>query len=140
MKQRLLCSMMLILCVLGVQAAMLGVRVYNVRDYGAKGDGNALDHVAINKAIEACVAKDGGGQVVLTAGTYLCGSIRLKSNIDLHLMAGAKILAAPAEMKATTRARSLVDLISGRWAYLFPQLANLGRRTAERHHYWSWDD
>ena len=97
MKQRLLCSMMLILCVLGVQAAMLGV--YNVRDYGAKGDGNALDHVAINKAIEAAT-KDGGGQVVLTAGTYLCGSIRLKSNIDLHLMAGAKILAAPAEMKA----------------------------------------
>lgn len=97
MKQRLLCSMMLILCVLGVQAAMLGV--YNVRDYGAKGDGNALVHVAINKAIEAAT-KDGGGQVVLTAGTYLCGSIRLKSNIDLHLMAGAKILAAPAEMKA----------------------------------------
>lgn len=89
--------MMLILCVLGVQAAMLGV--YNVRDYGAKGDGNALVHVAINKAIEAAT-KDGGGQVVLTAGTYLCGSIRLKSNIDLHLMAGAKILAAPAEMKA----------------------------------------
>lgn len=73
--------------------------VYNVKDYGAKGDGKTLDHVAINKAIEA-VNKVGGGQVVLPAGTYLCGSIRLKSNVDLHLMAGAKILAAPAEMKA----------------------------------------
>ena len=97
MKRRLLCSMLLALCVWGVQAAVLGV--YDVRDYGAKGDGKALDHVAINKAIEAAT-KDGGGQVLLSAGTYLCGSIRLKSNVDLHLMAGAKILAAPAEMKA----------------------------------------
>lgn len=97
MKRRLLFSMLLALCVLGVQAAVTGA--YDVRDFGAKGDGKALDHMAINKAIEAAT-KDGGGQVVLTAGTYLCGSIRLKSNVDLHLMAGAKILAAPAEMKA----------------------------------------
>ena len=73
--------------------------VYDVRKYGAKGDGRTLDHGAINKAIEAATA-DGGGQVVLSADTYLCGSIRLKSNVDLHLMAGAKILAAPASMKA----------------------------------------
>ena len=72
---------------------------YNVRDYGAKGDGKTLDHIAINKAIDACVA-GGGGRVLLPAGTYLCGSIRLKSNVDLHLMAGAKILAAPASTKA----------------------------------------
>ena len=97
MKQRLLCSMVLALCVLGVQAAVAGV--YDARDYGAKGDGKTLDHAAINKAIDAA-NNDGGGQVVLSAGTYLCGSIRLKSNVDLHLTAGAKILAAPAEMKA----------------------------------------
>ncbi|MBR5747430.1 MAG: exo-poly-alpha-D-galacturonosidase, partial [Prevotella sp.] len=84
----------LLLLSLGIQS-----QNYNVRDYGAKGDGKTLDHVAINKAIDACVA-GGGGQVLLPAGTYLCGSIRLKSNVDLHLMAGAKILAAPAEMKA----------------------------------------
>ena len=66
--------------------------VYNVRDYGAKGDGTTLDSPAINAAIEAAV-KDGGGQVLLPAGTYLSGSIRLKSNIDLHLAAGATILA-----------------------------------------------
>ena len=97
MKQRLLCSMVLALCVLGVQAAVAGV--YDARDYGAKGDGKTLDHAAINKAIDAA-NNDGGGQVVLSAGTYLCGSIRLKSNVELHLAAGAKILAAPAEMKA----------------------------------------
>ena len=73
--------------------------VYNVRDYGAVGDGKTLDHTAINKAIEAAVT-DGGGRVVLPAGTYLCGSIRLKSNIELHLTPGATILAAPAKLKA----------------------------------------
>lgn len=92
--KRILLSLSLIISFLSISAS-----TYNVRDYGAKGDGKALDHTAINKAIEACVA-GGGGQVVLPAGTYLCGSIRLKSNTDLHLMAGAKILAAPAEMKA----------------------------------------
>ena len=79
--------------------------VYNVRDYGAKGDGKALDSPAINAAIEAAVS-NGGGQVLLPAGTYLCGSIRLKSNIDLHLAAGAKILAAPASMKAYDKSES----------------------------------
>lgn len=80
---------------LGAQAAI----DYNVKDFGAKGDGQTLDHGAINAAIEACV-EQGGGRVVVPAGTYLCGSIRLKSNVDLHLTAGAKILAAPASMKA----------------------------------------
>ena len=70
---------------------------YNVKDFGAKGDGKALDHIAINAAIEKCVA-DGGGRVVLPTGTYLCGSIRLKSNVELHITPGATILAAPSSM------------------------------------------
>lgn len=72
---------------------------YDVRTYGAKGDGKTLDHKAINAAIDACVAQ-GGGRVVVPAGTYLCGSIHLKSNVELHLTPGATILAAPASMKA----------------------------------------
>jgi polygalacturonase len=79
--------------------------VFNVRDYGAKGDGRTLDHGAINRAIEACTAS-GGGQVLLPAGVYLAGSIRLKSNVDLHLAAGARILAAPAAMKAYDESES----------------------------------
>lgn len=90
-------SLILALLILGL--GMSAQTQYNVRDFGAKGDGKTLDHVAINKAIDACVA-GGGGQVLLPAGIYLCGSIRMKSNVDLHLMAGAKILAAPASMKA----------------------------------------
>ena len=96
MKTKVLCGVLLMLI---IQVAQAATGVYHVRDYGAKGDGKTLDHIAINKAIEAANA-DGGGQVVLSAGTYLCGSIRMKSNVDLHLTAGARILAAPASMKA----------------------------------------
>lgn len=78
-------------------ASTLSATVYNVRDHGAKGDGVALDSPAINAAIEAA-AQAGGGTVVLPAGTYLSFSIRLKSNITLHLDSGAVLLAAtPAE-------------------------------------------
>jgi len=72
---------------------------YNVRAFGATGDGKTLDSPAINKAIEAC-AEAGGGTVVLPAGTYLSGSIRLKSNIHLLIDAGATLLGAPQNMGA----------------------------------------
>ena len=87
-------SVSTIITLLIVWTASAAGGVYNVKDYGAKGDGKTLDSPAINAAIEAAVS-DGGGQVLLPAGTYLSGSIRLKSNIDLHLSAGCVILAAP---------------------------------------------
>ncbi len=67
--------------------------IHDVRAFGAKGDGKTLDTPAINKAIEAA-ASEGGGTVRLAAGTYLCYSIHLKSNIVLYLERGATILAA----------------------------------------------
>src|SRR5712692_11978715 len=67
--------------------------VYNVKAFGAKGDGKTLDTPAINKAIEAA-ALAGGGTVRFPAGTYRCFSIHLKSNIALYLDHGATILAA----------------------------------------------
>lgn len=72
---------------------------YNVRDFGAMADGKTLDNMAINNAIEACAA-NGGGQVYLPAGNYLCGSIRMKSNVELHLSSGATIIAAPGYLNA----------------------------------------
>ena len=72
---------------------------FNVRDYGAAADGITLDHHAFNKAIEAATAA-GGGMVRVPAGNYLCGSIRLKSRINLHLDPGAVITAAPNRMNA----------------------------------------
>ncbi|MGH9970757.1 MAG: rhamnogalacturonidase [Pyrinomonadaceae bacterium] len=67
--------------------------VYNVKTFGAKGDGHALDTPAINKAIEVAAAA-GGGTVRFPAGNYLSVSIRLKSNISLYLDQGATIIAA----------------------------------------------
>lgn len=66
---------------------------YNVRSFGARGDGKTLDTPAVKKAIEAA-ALAGGGTVRFPAGTYLCFSIQLKSNIGLYLDQGATILAA----------------------------------------------
>jgi polygalacturonase len=66
---------------------------FNVRTYGATGDGKTVDTPAINKAIEA-VAAAGGGMLVFPAGTYICFTIRLRSNVGLYLSHGCTILAA----------------------------------------------
>ncbi len=57
-------------------------KVFNVRHFGATGDGVANDAPAINKAISAC-SDAGGGTVFLPSGIYAGGSIHLKSNICL---------------------------------------------------------
>jgi polygalacturonase len=67
--------------------------VFDVRKFGAKGDGKALDTAAINRTIEAAAAS-GGGTVRFPAGTYRSFSIHLKSNIGLYLEHGATIVAA----------------------------------------------
>ena len=66
---------------------------FNVRDFGATGDGKTLDTPSINKAIAAAAAI-GGGTVNLPAGTYLCYSIHLKSHVRLQLASGAVVVAA----------------------------------------------
>ena len=66
---------------------------FDVRAFGAKGDGASLDTPAINKAIEAASAV-GGGLVHFPSGSYLCFSVHLKSNVSLHLSPGAAIVAA----------------------------------------------
>ncbi|HEX4055513.1 MAG TPA: glycosyl hydrolase family 28 protein [Tepidisphaeraceae bacterium] len=63
--------------------------VFNVLDFGAKGNGKISDTVAIQKTIDACAAQ-GGGQVLLPAGrTYLSGTLTLRGNVDFHLAGGA---------------------------------------------------
>jgi polygalacturonase len=76
-----------------------GKMFFNVRDFGAVGDGKKLDSPAIDEAIQAA-ARTGGGTVLVPAGTYLSGSIHLTNNIHLLLDAGAVILGAPQEMNA----------------------------------------
>ncbi|NOU97494.1 hypothetical protein GC093_30350 [Paenibacillus sp. LMG 31456] len=66
---------------------------YNVKHFGAIGDGHTLDHEAIQSAIDEC-SQSSGGMVVVPQGTYLCGTIHIRSNVCLHLEMGAVILGA----------------------------------------------
>jgi polygalacturonase len=68
-------------------------RTYDIRLFGATGDGKTPDTGAINQAIDAAAAA-GGGTVVFPAGTYASYTIHLKSNVALYLDAGATLLAA----------------------------------------------
>ena len=66
----------------------------DVREHGAKGDGVAKDTAAVQRAVDA-VAAHGGGVVLLPKGTYLCGSVFLKSGVDFHLAEGATLKGSP---------------------------------------------
>jgi polygalacturonase len=77
----------------GTNPQQVSNSLYNVRLFGASGDGKTLDTPAINKAIEAA-RNAGGGTVRFPAGTYLCYSIHLQSNVALYLDHGSTILAA----------------------------------------------
>ncbi len=74
---------------------------FDVRVFGASGSGKHLDTPGVNAAIQAA-ASAGGGTVVFPAGTYLCFSIRLKSNVHLYLSPGATILAAASPLPGQT--------------------------------------
>jgi len=75
--------------------------IFNVISFGAKADGKTLDTPAINKAIEA--AANGGGTVLFPAGSYLCYSIHLRSNVGLYLGPGATIIAADSPAPGSSR-------------------------------------
>jgi polygalacturonase len=86
---KLVCALLFIGNIATAQTAP----VYNVKTYGAKGNGTAIDTKAIDKAITAANAA-GGGTVFFPAGNYLSVTIHLKSNVALYLDQGATIIAA----------------------------------------------
>lgn len=69
-------------------ASRLLAQTYTIVDFGAKADSTFLNTISIQKAIDACSNK-GGGEVMVPAGTFVTGTVFLKSNVYLHLLPGA---------------------------------------------------
>ncbi|MGZ3754919.1 MAG: glycoside hydrolase family 28 protein [Mucilaginibacter sp.] len=61
---------------------------YDITSYGAVKNSEKICTKAVQAAIDACYA-NGGGEVVVPTGTFTCGTIHLKSNVNLHLNGGA---------------------------------------------------
>ncbi|HSU53456.1 MAG TPA: glycosyl hydrolase family 28 protein, partial [Candidatus Dormibacteraeota bacterium] len=68
-----------------------GARVYNIRDYGAKGDGKTVDTTAVQDAVDTC-ARERGGTVLVPAGDFVIGTVELKSNVRLYLSPQGRLL------------------------------------------------
>lgn len=84
----------LILVVLSLFTPLLLMAQYDVKTYGAKGDGITLDTRSIQKAIDKAF-ENKGGTVSVPAGVYKIGTLILKDHINLHLQAGAVLLGSP---------------------------------------------
>jgi polygalacturonase len=75
---------------------------YDVRSYGATGNGRTLDTTAVQRAIDGA-AKDGGGIVHFPAGSYLSFSLRLRSQVTLEFAPGSTLLAATPDFSVLSR-------------------------------------
>ena len=71
-----------------VVSSPLLAQTYNIRDFGARTDSTFLNTNAIQKAIDKCYG-NGGGEVLVPAGTFVTGTLFLKSNVYLHLLPGS---------------------------------------------------
>jgi polygalacturonase len=78
-------------CLLSAAQALAAEQLYDVRDYGAKPDGKTLCTQPIQQAVDRCAA-EGGGTVYLPPGSFLSGTITVKSNVTLRLAAGCTLL------------------------------------------------
>ncbi len=65
-----------------------------ISQYGAVADGETMNTAALQAAIDACHAA-GGGRVVVSGGTYLTGSVTMRSNVNLYLAADGVLKGSP---------------------------------------------
>lgn len=101
--------------------------VFNVRDYGAKGDGTTLDTEAIQKAIDACTPY---GVVHVPAGDYLTGALFIcKSNIALRIDAGATLRA----VNNLGHFPMVENIHEGELRRIYSSVLNIGRFEGDRY-------
>src|SRR6478609_2922993 len=88
--------------------------IFDVRQYGAKGDGKTLDTKAIQQALDAC-GSNHGGTVLLPSGTYLSRPLIIRSNTTLQVEKGATLRATddPAGYKRTNDGKKFHAFLSG---------------------------
>jgi polygalacturonase len=75
--------------------------IHSILDYGALADGHTNNAVAIQATIDACSEAGGGMVLIPSGGTFICGTISLRDNIELHLENGAKLQASAVESHYT---------------------------------------
>ncbi len=90
-----------------IKAPKFRNRNYDIRKFGAKAGGEFDCRGAINRAIDAC-NRNGGGRVVVPAGVWLTGALKLKSNVNLHISKGATL-------KFATDANAYLPVVHTRW-------------------------
>lgn len=90
-KSKLIAFIVMAGCIWIVNAACAQERVFNISEYGAKPGTKYLQTEHIQAAIDAA-NRNGGGKVLISKGAFVCGSIVLKSNVNLHLEEGAVLL------------------------------------------------
>ena len=108
----------LMLCMmLWASLAATSQNIYDIKDFGAIGDGVADDAAAIQRAIDRCTA-DGGGKVLVPRGhTFIAGPICLKSNVELYLEPTATLKASPDESKYSQSAFGANEGEGMMWIY-----------------------
>jgi polygalacturonase len=113
--KHLLIALVLALGIILVQPATQAAvpRIFDVRQYGAKGDGTTLDTAAIQKALDEC-GRAGGGVVRVEPGTYLTRPLELRSKTTLLLEAGAMLKATDVPKDYLPVGVSWEDILAGR--------------------------
>jgi len=85
-------------CVLALQGTAYpittGKNMFDIRDFGAAGDGTTVNTAAIQKTIDSCTA-NGGGTVLVAGGSYVTGTLFLKDFVTLRIEGGAELLGSP---------------------------------------------